>query len=271
MLSLAKSTCCLFVLHLACFITTINDNRITYSGCGEDETTVFKDFSDMTLSPDHATRPLWVCPDGRIFLETTNKHYFKAYDFLVAIAEPVSRPEFLHEYKITPYSLYAAVAVAIDTEKILRVLQALSKNLRIPKGVEQFVRQSTLRYGRAKLVLKQNKYFVESIYPEALRELLTCPEIAEARLNEDEEISEEFISDDAAQEMLDNNLADLERQVEIEESKEGDDQDPDVMYGTRPGATQKSVSFRIDETRVEVVKHAAINMDYPLMEEYDFR
>ncbi len=216
-------------------------------------------------------RPLWICPDGRIFLEATNKHYLKAYDFLVAIAEPVSRPEFVHEYKITPYSLYAAVAVAIDTEKILRVLQALSKNLHIPKGVEQFVRQSTRRYGRAKLVLKRNQYFIESIYPEALRELLTSSQIAESRIKEDEENAEEFISDIAAQEMLDDNLADLERQVDIEESKEGDDQDPDVMYGTRSGTKQKSVSFHIDEARVEHVKHAAINMDYPLMEEYDFR
>lgn len=51
----------------------------------------------------------------------------QAYDFLVAIAEPVSRPEFVHEYKLTPYSLYAAVAVSIDTESIVRVLNRLSK------------------------------------------------------------------------------------------------------------------------------------------------
>lgn len=51
----------------------------------------------------------------------------KAYDFLVAIAEPVARPEFVHEYKLTPYSLYAAVAVSIDTESIIKVLSRLSK------------------------------------------------------------------------------------------------------------------------------------------------
>lgn len=45
--------------------------------------------------------------------------YAQAYDFLVAIAEPVARPEFLHEYKLTPYSLYAAVATNIDTESIV--------------------------------------------------------------------------------------------------------------------------------------------------------
>lgn len=51
----------------------------------------------------------------------------QAYDFLVAISEPVSRPEFVHEYKLTPYSLYAAVAVSIDTESIIKVLNRLSK------------------------------------------------------------------------------------------------------------------------------------------------
>lgn len=46
---------------------------------------------------------------------------------MVAIAEPVSRPEFVHEYKLTPYSLYAAVAVSIDTDSIIKVLNRLSK------------------------------------------------------------------------------------------------------------------------------------------------
>lgn len=46
---------------------------------------------------------------------------------MVAIAEPVARPEFVHEYKLTPYSLYAAVAVSIDTDSIIKVLNRLSK------------------------------------------------------------------------------------------------------------------------------------------------
>lgn len=62
------------------------------------------------MKQDHERKPLWVCPDGMIFLEATNPLYRQAYDFLVAIAEPVSRPEFIHEYKLTPYSLFAAVS-----------------------------------------------------------------------------------------------------------------------------------------------------------------
>lgn len=51
----------------------------------------------------------------------------------MAIAEPVARPEFLHEYKLTPYSLYAAVATNIDTESIVKVLNRFSKNV-LPGG-----------------------------------------------------------------------------------------------------------------------------------------
>jgi DNA excision repair protein ERCC-3 len=60
-------------------------------------------------------RPIWVCPDGRIFLETYSPVYKQASDFLIAIAEPVCRPECVHEYTLTPHSLYAAVSVGLQT------------------------------------------------------------------------------------------------------------------------------------------------------------
>ena len=33
------------------------------------------------------------------------------------------RPSFIHEYKLTPYSLYAAVSVGLQTEDIISVCQ----------------------------------------------------------------------------------------------------------------------------------------------------
>lgn len=72
-------------------------------------------------------RPLWVCPDGRIFLESFSRIYKQAYDFLIAIAEPVCRPKSVHEYMLTPHSLYAAVSVGLETETIISVLDRLSK------------------------------------------------------------------------------------------------------------------------------------------------
>ena len=50
-----------------------------------------RDFTKLELKVDHASRPLWACADGRIFLETFSPLYKQAYDFLIAIAEPVCR------------------------------------------------------------------------------------------------------------------------------------------------------------------------------------
>ncbi|CAM9461574.1 unnamed protein product [Discosporangium mesarthrocarpum] len=58
---------------------------------------------------------------------------------------------------------------------------------------------------------------------------------------------------------------------ELAREGEGEDMDPDVILGTLPGSVLKNVSFRIRNSQVEHVKKAATEMDYPLMEEYDFR
>ncbi|KAL0297610.1 UNVERIFIED_CONTAM: General transcription and DNA repair factor IIH helicase subunit XPB1, partial [Sesamum radiatum] len=78
-----------------------------------------RDFSKLELKPDHANRPLWACADGRIFLETFSPLYKQAYDFLIAIAEPVCRPESMHEYNLTPHSLYAAVLKTLLEDEVI--------------------------------------------------------------------------------------------------------------------------------------------------------
>ncbi|CAM9592786.1 unnamed protein product, partial [Laminaria digitata] len=75
-----------------------------------------------------------------------------------------------------------------------------------------------------------------------------------------------FTVTDAPQEM-DANL----EYKELAMDGDGDDADPDVMMGTQPGGTLKNVAFRVRNSEVEHVKKAATDMDYPLMEEYDFR
>jgi DNA excision repair protein ERCC-3 len=165
-------------------------------GPEEEEEIQKRDFTKLELKADHINRPLWVCADGRIFLETFSSLYKQAYDFLIAIAEPVCRyvwpsdknlflickliwtggeaktlnpdlcrPESMHEYNLTPHSLYAAVSVGLETETIITVLDRLSKT-KLPKEIVDFIRDSTLNYGKVKLVLQKNRYFVESPYPE---------------------------------------------------------------------------------------------------------
>lgn len=94
-------------------------------------------------------RPLWVTPDYRIFLETFSPVYKPAYDFLIAIAEPVSRPETIHEYHLTMHSLYAAVSVGLPTATIIEVLERLSKNT-LDTSLKDFITNSTQNYGKVR-------------------------------------------------------------------------------------------------------------------------
>jgi DNA excision repair protein ERCC-3 len=222
------------------------------------------DFSGLALKPDHIQRPCWTCPDGNIYLEAFHDLYLQAYDFLVAISEPLARPEFMHQYKLTPYSLYAAVATNIGTESIISVLERLSKNA-LPIQVKKFIRECTSKYGKAKLVLKHNKFYVESEYPEVLRELLRDPLIAQSRIQEnvDENVDDNgFLTQKKAEEMKENlhmiDEPDDDSEDEIEENDK--EKKPAVV-----------VSFQIDGIKVENVKRQAIELDYPLMEEYDFK
>jgi hypothetical protein len=61
------------------------------------------------------------------------------------------------------------------------VLNRLSK-VPIPQSITDFIRERTLSYGKVKLVLKHNKYFIESTHPETLQFLLKDRVIREARV-----------------------------------------------------------------------------------------
>lgn len=71
----------------------------------------------------------------------------QATDFLIAIAEPVCRPEHVHEYVITPHSLYAAVSVGLDTRTMIQVLGALSK-VPLHADIHKFIQECTENYGK---------------------------------------------------------------------------------------------------------------------------
>ena len=76
-----------------------------------------RDFTKLELKPDHANRPLWACGDGRIFLETFSPLYKQAYDFLIAIAEPVCRYIYIlipvHGHKIFFFLISSTFSVFV--------------------------------------------------------------------------------------------------------------------------------------------------------------
>ncbi|XP_014509841.1 DNA repair helicase XPB1 [Vigna radiata var. radiata] len=214
-----------------------------------------KDFSKLELKQDHTNRPLWACGNGRIFLETFSPLYKQAYDFLIAIAEPVCRPESMHEYNLTPHSLYAAVSVGLETETVISVLNKLSKT-KLPKEMIKFIHDSTANYGKVKLVLKKNRYFIESPFPEVLKTLLKDDTISRARIISENVNGDGFTISKAAGE-IEGTHDELLNEAEVAAAAE----------------EKETHSFEIDPSQVENVKQRCLPnaLNYPMLEEYDFR
>ncbi|KAF7990225.1 hypothetical protein HCN44_000030 [Aphidius gifuensis] len=250
-----------------------------------------KDYrSQMLLKSDNTSRPLWVAPNGHIFLEAFSPVYRHAHDFLIAISEPVCRPEFIHEYKLTAYSLYAAVSVGLQTHDIIEYLKRLSKTS-IPDGIIEFIQLCTLSYGKVKMVLKHNKYFVESPHPEVLQKLLKDPVIQECRLRkniEDNDNNDGFITNlesknknvqFGAKSIQQDGQTDKTKQQQVEVpaivpeditkfyekiDKEDDDDEEEEQQ-------LKTVSFEVNQEKIEVIQKRCIELEHPLLAEYDFR
>ena len=222
------------------------------------------------------------------FLPTISVLCRHAHDFLIAISEPVCRPEHIHEYKLTSYSLYAAVSVGLQTRDIIEYLSRLSK-CTLPQGILSYIELCTVSYGKVKLVLKHNRYFVESNHPETLQLLLKDPVIQECRLRPDEQqggdlIEEEQGKTDLPSYLKGDNKANGgagEREKEEAPSAPGAvpedisefyskiDQEDEEEDETKE--SRKVVSFEVNQEKLEVLQQRTMQMEYPLLAEYDFR
>ncbi|KGR04536.1 DNA repair helicase RAD25 [Candida albicans SC5314] len=233
------------------------------------------DFSYLKLKPDHFSRPIWISPnDGRIILESFSPLAEQAQDFLITIAEPISRPSHIHEYRITAYSLYAAVSVGLETDDIISVLNRLSK-VPVAESIINFIKAATVSYGKVKLVLKHNRYFVESTQADILQMLLKDPVIGPLRIQSSENIvtSNGLITsasepsnivipgtkkiDSTKEDPANNGAEDIFASVV---GNRDDDDDMDTIH-----------SFEIAHDSVEIVKRRCQDIEYPVLEEYDFR
>lgn len=140
------------------------------------------DLRNLRLQLSHAKRPLWTCPDGRIIFEACHPQGIEVADFLIAIAEPVSRPEIVHEYQITLLSLHAAVSTGIPVEQIITVLDKLSKN-DLDEDFLRFIRETGRSIGKLKMVLRNNHHFLESSDRALLYRLCSDPDIADSLIH----------------------------------------------------------------------------------------
>lgn len=243
-----------------------------------------KDFHEMSLKKDHENRPLWL--DARvaagsgkgpkITLEYFAPNAAKATDLLTTIAEPVSRPAHFHEWRITEHSLYAALSVGLKGEDIINALDKFSKTS-VPDEIREFVHRNTLTYGKVRMVLRENRFWVESEDEEVIYRLLADPTIASCKA-QGAEVEEGVVqtrgtviqgtaqakgltqtANQGPEIPRDDPTAERERMI----AALRDEDDDEETYRT----TRK---FEISQGNREKVAQRCLDMGLPAVSEYDF-
>lgn len=69
--------------------------------------------------------------------------------------------------------MYAAASVGLTETDIEKVLDRFCKNRQIPPEVLDFIRLHCSSYGKAKIVLKSNQYFIEANDRETMKRLIS--------------------------------------------------------------------------------------------------
>jgi DNA excision repair protein ERCC-3 len=102
----------------------------------------------MTYNP---TNPLVVQGDHTLLLETMAPAYEEARDALLAFAELVKSPEYVHTWRITPLSLWNAAAAGHTPDEVMAILERYAK-YPIPPNVPVSIRTKMARYGTLRLL-----------------------------------------------------------------------------------------------------------------------
>ena len=102
----------------------------------------------MTYVP---TNPLIVQGDHTVLLETQSPRYEEGRDALLAFAELVKSPEYVHTWRITPLSLWNAAAAGHTPDEVVGLLEGLAK-YPVPPHIPVSVREKMGRYGALTLL-----------------------------------------------------------------------------------------------------------------------
>ena len=96
-------------------------------------------------------QPLIVQADCTLLLETQHPRYAEARAAIAPFAELAKSPTYLHTYRVTPFSLWSAIAAGLDAEHLLAALHALAR-YPVPPEVETRLRELAGRWGRLRLM-----------------------------------------------------------------------------------------------------------------------
>lgn len=194
---------------------------------------------------------LWITKEGKVFFETFTKSFDLIQEFLSMIAEPISRPKFIHEYHITQYSIHAACSLGLNGWEINKTLQHLTK-VELPDTVHKMIETTALSYGKVKLLLLNGRYFVESIYPDTLS-LLKADKIISSAFKKEEEKKEIILSKIEAEKQR------VQREI------------TGSLENYEINLKNPENCFEIEKLMVDTVKKRCISLEYPVLEEFDFK
>mmetsp|Transcript_49018 Transcript_49018/g.98254 ORF Transcript_49018/g.98254 Transcript_49018/m.98254 type:complete len:633 (-) Transcript_49018:380-2278(-) len=203
------------------------------------------------------TKPIWVFPDGYILFETFTNINEMVEDFLITISEPVARTHLFHEYVLTPYALYAAVTSGMKGKEILEILNVFSENP-LPKMINSMIIICTELYGKIHLILYKKSYFIFSSEYELLKILLNDNIIGNFHL------SIVFDSKSKFQKYRFRKKNLLKRfQYKKKNLKK-------FLIEKEMDFSRFMISVESESKKIEEIRRRCVEIDCPLLEEYDF-
>ncbi|KAG5496453.1 hypothetical protein JKF63_02755 [Porcisia hertigi] len=111
-----------------------------------------------------------------IIAESFRSSYGAIRPFLMALAEAISRPSLMHEYRVTPFSLGAAVSSGIDAAEATTFLETyaygLAENSARRQLVRQFIQSCMMRYNLARIIIDSERTVVQCKDEETAQMLL---------------------------------------------------------------------------------------------------
>ena len=129
----------------------------------------------MTYVP---TNPLVVQGDHTLLLETMSPGFEEARDALLAFAELVKSPEYVHTWRITPLSLWNAASAGHTADEVIATLERWAK-YPIPPNVPASIRGHMGRYGTLRLVRDGERLRLEGDDPATLLEIRQLKAVAD--------------------------------------------------------------------------------------------
>ncbi len=121
--------------------------------------------------------PLWLQKDLSLWLEAEHPEAAEAAAMLSGFAELVKTPGSMHQYRMTPFTLWNAAASGLNADRICRFLHGASR-FGLPQTVQNQIRTLMGRFGMFRLTQGENGLLLTAESADALGLLERLPGVS---------------------------------------------------------------------------------------------